>query len=279
MCVPGCHEAIVQRMRLDRRNLFRRGATVAAAAAATRVWGTLALPARAAGPISFSKVVDLTHALGPDFPTFFGKPQLEIEVLNTYAEHKFNMKKWTIVEHTGTHLDTPFHFSADGASADEIPVEQLVVPLVVVDIAARAEGDADAQLTPDDIKAWEAANGPIPQGACVAMHSGWAAQLMTPKFRNVDAQGTMHFPGFHLEAAQLLMTERQVGGIAVDTLSLDFGKSPDFAVHYAWLPSGRWGIECIAGLDQVPAKGATLVVGGPKIVGATGGPSRVLALV
>jgi kynurenine formamidase len=88
----------------------------------------------------------------------------------------------------------------------------------------------------------------------------------------------MHFPGFHLEAAKLL-EERDAAGIAVDTLSLDFGASPDFAVHYAWLPGGRWGIECIANLRELPPTGATLVVGGPKIQGATGGPARVLALV
>lgn len=278
MCVPGCQETIVQRLAMDRRRLFRSGAVVAAAGAATALCGQ-ALPARAAAPVSFSRAVDLTHPLGPDFPTYFGKPQLEIEVLNNYAEHKFNMKKWTIVEHTGTHLDTPFHFSADGAGADQIPVEQLVAPLVVVDIREKAAGDADAQVTPDDLKAWEAANGPIPEGACVAMNSGWAAHVGGAKFRNADDAGTMHFPGFHLEAAQLLMSERNAVGIAVDTLSLDFGKSGDFAVHYAWLPSGRWGIECIAGLDELPAKGATVVLGAPKIVGATGGPSRVIALV
>lgn len=275
MCVPGCMEHVHDRVVADRRRLLAGGLALAAGAAVT----VGAPSAHAAGAVSFTRAVDLTHPLGPDFPTYFGKPQLEIEVLNTYAEHKFNMKKWTIVEHTGTHLDTPFHFSADGATADQIPVEQLVVPLVVVDIRGKAAGDADAQVTPDDLKAWEAANGPIPEGACVAMNSGWAAHVAGATFRNADDAGTMHFPGFHLEAAQMLMSERNAAGIAVDTLSLDFGKSGDFAVHYAWLPSGRWGIECIAGLDGLPAKGATLVLGAPKIVGATGGPSRVIALV
>lgn len=89
----------------------------------------------------------------------------------------------------------------------------------------------------------------------------------------------MHFPGFHADAAAFLMEERQVIGMAVDTLSLDYGRSADFAVHYAWLPSNRWGLECVANLASLPATGATLVVGGPKVLGATGGPSRVMALV
>jgi kynurenine formamidase len=176
-------------------------------------------------------------------------------------------------------MDAPFHFSEDGQTADQIPVERLVVPLAVVDIRARAEGDADAELTPDDLQAFEAAHGPIPDGACVAMLSGWADRASGPEFRNADGDGTMHFPGFHVEAAQYLMSERNAVGIGVDTLSLDYGRSADFATHYAWLPTNRWGLEALANLAELPATGATLVVGGPKLKGATGGPSRVFALV
>lgn len=273
MCAPGCLEHVHHRL-MSRRSLFATGAVAAAAVAMPRPWA----PAQAAER-KFSRVVDLTHPLPPDFPTFFGKPQLEIEVLASYDKQKFNMKKWSIVEHTGTHLDAPFHFSADGPSADEIPIDDFVVPLAVIDISARAAENADAQVTPDDIKAWEAANGQLPEGCCVAMRSGWDKLVSDPKFRNADDKGAMHFPGFHVEAATMLMEQRKVVGIAVDTLSLDFGPSPDFATHYAWLPSGRWGLECVANLADLPASGATLVVGGPKIVGATGGPSRVIALV
>jgi kynurenine formamidase len=271
MCAPGCLEHLHERL-LSRRSLLA-GAGAVAAATALRP----AASARAATR-SFSRAVDLTHPLPPSFPTYFGKPQLELKTVFTYAEHKFNINQWIINEHTGTHMDAPLHFSADGHSADAIPVESLVVPLAVIDIAARAEANADAQLTPDDLKAWEAANGPLPEGCCVAMHSGWDRHVAGDRFRNADAEGKMHFPGFHVEAAQLLMEERTVVGIAVDTLSLDFGISGDFATHYAWLPTNRWGLECVAGLGGLPPAGATLVVGGPKIVGATGGPTRVLAL-
>ena len=274
MCVPGCLEHVHERV-ASRRQLFRGMAATAATAAAVSL---PLVPALSAEPRSFSRVVDLTHPLGPDFPTYFGKPQLELGVMASYDKQKFNMLKWSVVEHTGTHMDAPFHFSPDGLSADRVPVDKLVVPVVVVDIAGRAQDDADAQVTPDDIKAFEAQHGPIPAGACVAMRSGWERHLKEARFRNADEKGVMHFPGFHLEAAELLQ-ERDAAGIAVDTLSLDFGASPDFAVHYAWLPSGRWGIECIANLGELPPTGATLVLGGPKIVGSTGGPSRVLALV
>lgn len=275
MCPPRCLK-IVHR-RLNRRDFFKGSGVALAAGGAS-----LALPAsrvRAAEPRSFSSVVDLTHTLVEDFPTYFGGQQLSIETLNTYDPDGFNINRWTLNEHTGTHLDAPLHFSADGASADEIPVEDLVVPLAVVDIAARAADDPDAQLTPDDIAGWEAAHGPLPEACCVALHSGWDRHVATPMFRNADEDGGMHFPGFHPETTDMLGNERSVVGIAVDTLSLDYGASADFAVHNAWLPSGRWGLECIASLSSLPAAGATIVVGGPKIKGATGGPSRIFALV
>lgn len=277
MCVPGCQETVVKR--LSRRNFLKAAGAVAGLTAVSCAAPPLLVQPAQSRPVTFSRVVDLTHAMGPDFPTYFGAVQLEIEDLATLANDGFNMKRWTVVEHTGTHMDAPFHFSADQASADLIPIENLVVPLAVVDIRAKAAPNPDAQLTLDDLRAWEAQNGPIPAGACVAMLSGWEEHLASDKFRNADGDGVMHFPGFHIEAIEFLLEERAVHGIAVDTLSLDFGASPDFAVHYRWLPAGRWGMESVANLGQLPAKGATIVAGGPKIKGATGGPSRVIALV
>jgi len=269
MCVPGTHEVIARDW--SRRGFFKGVAAAAMAAGASQIVMPTS-PARAA-ETKFSKVVDLTHSLWEEFPTFFGEKQLEIENVFTFAKDGFNLNKWHVNEHTGTHMDAPIHFSKDGNDASKVPVERLVVPLAVVNIASRAEGDADTQLTPDDIKAWIAKNGEFPDGCCVAMYSGWDKLVKTPKFRN-----DMHFPGFHPEAAAMLM-ERNVGGIAVDTLSLDYGQSKDFKTHYMWLPSDRWGIECVANLGELPEVGATIVFGAPKIEGATGGPSRVIALV
>jgi kynurenine formamidase len=273
MCVPGCIESV--QARLGRRSFVTGAGLMAVGAAALTA---RALPARAAEVRSFTRVVDLTHAMGPDFPTYDGGTNLAMETLVTLAKDGYNMYRWQLVEHTGTHMDAPFHFGDGAQTADAIPVEHLVVPLAIVDIRARAADDPDAQLTPDDLQAFEAEHGPIPDGACVAMLSGWADKVSGPEFRNADAEGVMHFPGFHVEAAQYLMSERNAIGIAVDTLSLDHGRSADFATHYAWLPSNRWGLEAVANLAELPATGATLVVGGPKIKGATGGPSRVFAL-
>lgn len=272
MCDVCVMNAVKDRM-LSRRDLFRAAAVGGAVAAAAAV--SAPFSAMAAVP---SKVSDLTHELHEAFPTFFGQQQFFAEKLFDYAKDKFNLFELRVNEHTGTHVDAPLHFSADGLSVAEIPVANLVVPLCIIDIRAKAAENADAQLTPDDITAWTAANGDLQEGACVAMLSGWDKHVNTEKFRNADADGKMHFPGFHVEAVQMLMETGSISGIASDTLSLDYGMSPDFAVHYAWLPSNRWGIECIANLDQLPAKGATLVVGAPKHRGGTGGPARIFAL-
>jgi kynurenine formamidase len=274
MCGHCVMENVKERM-LSRRSLFKGSAALAGAAA---LGAGTSRPLMAQAP---RQVIDMTHELSEDFPTFGGVPGISYDKQFDIATDGYNLYKLTIDEHTGTHIDAPLHFSSDGASVAEIPVETLACPLCVIDIRARAAEDRDTQLTPDDLSAWIGEHGEIPEGACVAMNSGWADKLGTDAFRGADASrgGSLHFPGFHIEATQMLLEETQAAAIAVDTLSLDFGPSPDFATHYAWLPAGRYGIECLAGLDAMPAQGATLMVGAPKVRGGTGGPARVMALV
>nr|MBA3323773.1 cyclase family protein [Paracoccaceae bacterium] len=226
MCTTCLMNDVKARM-LSRRDLFR-GAGAAGVAAASFGLAPVALAQ------GHAAVEDLTHELTEDFPTFFGDQQFFVEKKFDFAADGFNLFELRVNEHTGTHMDAPLHFSADGQSVAEIPVGNLVVPLCVVDIRAKVDADADAQVTPDDLSAWIAANGDIPDRACVAMLSGWQTHFGTDRFRNADAAGAMHFPGFHMEAAQMLMEQTGAVGIAVDTLSLDHGASPDFAAHYAW---------------------------------------------
>ena len=273
MCDICVMNKVKERM-LSRRDFFKGSAAATGAAAV----GVAAGPTPLRAHTEAASVVDMTHTLSPDFPTYFGDPQFAAERVFSFANDGFNLFNLTLNEHTGTHIDAPLHFSADGASVDEIPVGDLVAPLCVVDIAARAAEDADTQVTPDDLSAWMATNGEIPDGACVAMQSGWAGKVATDGFRNFDGEA-QHYPGFHVEAVQMLIEMTGARSIAVDTLSLDHGISADFATHYAWLPTGRFGIECLAGLDAVPASGATLIVGAPKHAGGSGGPARIFAMV
>jgi kynurenine formamidase len=274
MCAPGCVEHV--RAELSRRGFFR-GVGAAAAAAAAAAWAPHEAEAQTFP--RFTRVADLTHTHTPEFPTFFDRPGIALKRLKDFKADGYNMFEWTVLEHSGTHIDAPIHFSASGDGPDTLPASQLVVPLAVVDVARKAAANPDYQVTPADLRAWERRHGRLARGACVAMHSGWARHAGNARFLGKDAQGGFHFPGFHPEAAEWLMKERRVRGIAVDTLSLDYGASKDFKTHYAWLPSGRWGLECVANLDKVPPRGATLVVGAPKIRGATGGPTRLLALI
>jgi kynurenine formamidase len=275
MCAPGCIEHVVSK--LSRRGFFR-GAGAAAAVATAVAWAPDEAEAQRTFP-RFSRVVDLTHPMTPEFPTFFGTPGIALKRLKDFKADGFNMFEWTVLEHAGTHMDAPLHFAASGDGPDTLPVDQLVVPLAVIDVTGKAASNPDYQVTPADLRAWEGRHGRLPAGACVAMNAGWGKRVGTEAFTGKDAKGGLHFPGFHPEATDWLMKERRVRGMGVDTLSLDFGASTDFKTHYAWLPSGRWGLECVANLDRVPPRGATLVVGAPKIKGATGGPARLLALV
>jgi kynurenine formamidase len=264
--MPGCREAVGRS--LSRRGFFGGAAAVTFAA-------TPALAQR-----SFSRVVDLTHTLSPAFPTFFGIPGIEIERRYTLKKDGANVNWWRLLEHAGTHIDAPFHYAENGATIEAIAAEQLVVPLVVVDVSAKAARNADYALTRQDLTEWESMHGRLPDDCCVAMHSGWARHASNAaRYTGKDSAGVFHFPGVHPEAAEWLLRERRVVGLAVDTMSLDPGRSKDFRTHTIWLPSGRWGIENIANLEQVPPTGATLVAGVPKVRGATGAPARILALV
>ena len=270
-----CNVCLIENVKADmlsRRSLFK-GAAAATVAAITAG----AVSAKPALAQSSGKVVDLTHTYDGSFPTFDGKPGIIFDAAVPYTPGGYQLWKLTIFEHTGTHIDTPLHFTEAGTSVDALPVESLMCPLCVIDIKAKAKDDPNAMVMPEDIDAWVSANGEIPAGALVAMNSGWAPKLGDASFRNTP-DGKLAFPGFSKAACDAL-AERNVAAIGVDTLSLDPGNSADFAVHYSWLPGGRYGIENLANLDAVPAKGATVFVGAPKHKGGTGGPARVLAVV
>jgi len=269
MCNACVIEAVKGRM-LSRRDVFRFSAGAAAVAAA-------AASARPVLAQSAGRVVDLTHRYDGSFPTFDGEPGILYDQTVKFEESGYQLFRLTINEHTGTHIDAPLHFTADGTSVADLDPATLVCPLCVIDISAKAAEEANAMVMPEDIEAWVAANGEIPAGACVAMHSGWAAKVGDPSYRNTP-DGAFAFPGFSRAASEML-ADMGVAALGVDTLSLDPGNSADFAVHYHWLPSGRYGIENMAGLDQVPAAGATVFVGAPKHAGGTGGPARVVAVV
>jgi kynurenine formamidase len=260
---------------VSRRNFLRFGGMAAAAAAVSRFTGSVAKAQDTAMP----EVVDLSHIFRINPPTYVPTDVPSRSTLVTVEENGFYIQQWTFGEHTGTHVDIPAHFVADGETVDIYSPQLLVSPAVVIDIAAKAEENPDAELTVDDIMAWESENGEIPAGALVCMYSGWESRYESvEEFRNADADGVMHFPGFSGDAAAFLVTERDIHGIAVDTLSLDNGTSTTFDTHYTILGAGKYGIENVANLAQLIGKPAQVVVGVPRWEAGSGGPCRVLAL-
>jgi kynurenine formamidase len=275
MCAPSVIEAV-------KNDFSRRGflAAVGGAVAALAPEPLLAQakPVRLAN--GFRTVYDLTHTFSPQIPVFPAFKPVQIRQRFTIAKDGFFANEITFDEHTGTHLDAPIHFVADRPSADRLAPDRFFAPLAVVSIETRAAKDSDAVVTVDDVLAWERRHGRLPSGAFVAMHSGWDARIGDAnRFLNKDAQGTMHAPGFSEEAARFLAQERDIVGAGVDTLSLDVASAQKFVAHLALLGAGKYAVELMANLATVPPSGATLIVGGPKHQGASGGPVRVFAVV
>jgi kynurenine formamidase len=286
MCVSGCLDSVARN--LGRRDVLRSGLVFAAAAGGCAIGEDSVSRGTGGSPVfdrtrdlRWSRVVDLTHSYDAEFPHFDGgKSRVDLEVIaSTENGDGWNVTRWTLDEHAGTHVDAPFHRNGRGVTVDRIPVENLVLPLAVVDICSRARSDSDAELRLEDLEAWEGRHGRIPDGACVALASGWDAKVKDMSFIGLDPGGVRHFPGFHVDAVRFLLAERRVTALGTDTASFDHGPTTDFPVHTLWLGADRWGIENLARLGELPPVGSTLICGAPKITGATGGPSRVLALV
>jgi kynurenine formamidase len=227
------------------------------------------------------QMMDLTHTLSPEFPFIPVQNKtfpFRIAPIATMKADGVYANKWELTEHVGTHLDAPCHFAENAMAVEQIPVETLMVPLVVVSIAEGVDAHPDKTLGKTELLAWERAHGAIPAGAAVFLHTGWEARSGDPRrFVNADAEGTMHFPSFSEEAVAFLLSERNISGIGIDTLSIDPGKDTAYPVHKRLFAAGKWAVECMANLAKVPAAGATVFVAPVKVRGASGAPARVVA--
>jgi kynurenine formamidase len=174
-------------------------------------------------------------------------------------------------------MDAPAHFVAGGRFTPQLRMRELVLPIVVIDIAKRAARDPDTVVTADDLRRFERKHGRIPDGALVAMDSGWAKKIDDQAAYKGGPPGDYHFPGFGDSAIEFLLERRDAAGIGVDTLSLDNGPSTTFSVHVNWLNADNYGLENLANLDKLPPHGATAIVGVIPWQDGSGGPARVLA--
>jgi len=235
--------------------------------------------------IDVSKVVDLSYSFGPD--TIYWPNGESFELKRTSFEHTpqgywYAANDMCLPEHGGTHMDAPLHFAEGKRSSEQVPLASCIGPAVVIDVRDRAAADRDYRLQVDDIRAWEQRHGQIPRGAIVVLFSGWGRYWGDKKvYLGTDKQldlANLHFPGLSREAARLLVDERDIAAVGVDTASLDHGPSQDFIVHRIINGANKPGFENLANIDQLPASGATIVALPMKITGGSGGPARVIAI-
>jgi kynurenine formamidase len=228
--------------------------------------------------------VDGSHVFSPTMPTF-GEEKPSREVIGgpfPDGEFGFYDQRWTFTEHHGTHMDAPGHVIGGGRLSTDLRPEELFVPAVVIDITGKAAEDPNAVVTVDDVIGFERGNGRIPAGAAVLMDSGWAARWPEGDlaYRGTDSldEFPFNFPGFSPEACEFLVEQRDVAGVGVDTLSTDPGESTEFPAHEVLGRADRWGLENLTNLDQLPPRGATLVVGLVPWEEGSGGPCRAMAM-
>ena len=225
------------------------------------------------------RLVFLSHVNDPATTSLFpGDPEFTLETVATIPADGFYMQYVREGEHTGTHWGAPGHFQEGGLLADQLDPGDLFLPAVKIDVRAKAAADPDYGITVDDLRAFERRHGRIPRGAAVLMYSGWAEKVGDPAaYRNPDASGTLHFPGFGAEATEWLLRRRGIRAIGVDTLSIDPGNSTTFETHLILSAADRYGLENLANLDRIPRRGATIVVGLIPYEEGSGGQARIFA--
>ena len=239
------------------------------------------------------RIVDLTHTLDPDFPVIILPPEFNqcarfrMEEISAY-DHRGPAWKWhniTLSEHTGTHFDAPAHWISGrdlpDNSVDTIKPENFVGPVVVIDCSAGASNDEDFELTPELIFTWETIHGKIPNDAWVLMRTDWSKKSGAA-YLNMRDDGP-HSPGPTPDAIQFLINERNIRGFGTETVGTDAGQgihyTPPYPAHFYLHGAGKFGLQCLANLDQLPPTGAILVAAPLKIKDGTGSPLRVMALV
>src|SRR5229473_2876609 len=230
-------------------------------------------------PSGKTRVIYLSDAINDKLVSWPGDTRwFEAKVNATVERNGYFTRSFWMLEHYGTHLDAPIHFPPGKMTVDQIAAKQFFGPAVVLDVREEGAKDADYQLPGARVEAWEKKHGRILEGSIVLLRTGWASRWPdAQKYRNQDAQGKMHFPGFSAEAAKLLIS-RKVSGIGCDTMSADYGASEDFVVHHLVLGAGLYQLENLADLSGLPEAGAFLVVAPIKLENGSGGAVRVFAI-
>lgn len=241
-------------------------------------------PALASGT---GELVDLSHAYASDaifWPTAETFRLDKVADGVTPAGYYYASNNFFTSEHGGTHMDAPLHFAKGKDAADEVPLERLVGPAVVIDITEKSNANADYQITVDDLQAWEKQHGAISSDAIVLLRTGFsrrwpdAAKYLGTAERGEAAVAKLHFPGLHPDAAKWIVANRPIKAIGIDTASIDYGQSKLFETHRALYEQNIPAFENMTSLERLPVKGATVIALPMKIKGGSGAPLRAIAV-
>lgn len=265
-----------------------RALLVLAAAAAAACGGDNIGRTHVVLPPPDGEIVDLSHAY--DMRTIFW-PTAEPFVLETVAKgvteagYYYAANNFSTSEHGGTHLDSPIHFAEGRQTVDQIPLDRLIGPAVVVDVTDAAERDPDYQVTVADVERVESEDGPIPPGSIVLLRTGYsrywpdAERYLGTAARGEAAVKELHFPGLHPDAAAWLIANRSIKAIGIDTASIDFGQSTLYESHRALFARDTPAFENLTSLERLPRRGASVIALPMKIGGGSGAPLRAIAIV
>ncbi len=233
------------------------------------------------------KWIDLTHDFSEDtiyWPTAEGFKLERVFEGYTDEGYFYDANNYSAAEHGGTHIDAPIHFAEGKQTVDEIPLERLMGPAVVIDVTQKALADPDYLVGVKDFTNWEAKNGRIEDGSIVLLNTGYARYWPDKvKYMGTDNRGSkavkeLHFPGLDPTAAKWLVEKRNINAIGLDTPSIDFGQSQLFESHRILFKENIPAFENVANLDKLPAKGAIVIALPMKIKGGSGGPLRIIAM-
>lgn len=241
-----------------------------------------------ADPFSNGRWIDLTHEFSSETVYWPTERSFELETRfegYTDAGYYYMANRFSAPEHGGTHMDAPIHFAEGRRTVAEVPLEQLIGNAVVVDVSEKAARDRDYQVNIGDFEAWEAANGPIPDGAIVLLDTGFGrfwpdrVRYMGTDERGEQAVAKLHFPGLHPDAARWLASERGIKAVGLDTPSIDYGQSRLFESHRILFDKNIPAFENLANLGELPSTGASVVALPMKIRNGSGAPLRIVAFV
>ena len=235
---------------------------------------------------SKGKWIDLTHDFSEEaiyWPTAEGFKLESVFESVTDKGYFYDANNYSAAEHGGTHIDSPIHFAEGKQTVDQIPLESLIGPAVVIDVSKKALDDRDYQVSVKDFKDWESKHGEIADGSIVLLNTGsaqfWPDKLkyMGTDKRGTDAVKELHFPGLDPAAAKWLVENRNIKAIGLDTPSIDYGQSALFESHRILFKENIPAFENVANLDKLPPKGALIIALPMKIKGGSGGPLRIIA--